>query len=269
MKNYIFDCVTFFRENFITNIRFEILKDCVDFFVICESKYDHKGNKKKLNFKLLNKDFKKKVIYIVKEKNFPKSNTAWQNQAIQREHLKNCVFDFSKDDDYIMFSDPDEIPNPNIVKNLKLTKKYGIFMQKCFAYKFNLFNSYESPWEGTRVCLKKNLKSIDFMRQKVLKKNLKYSFFRIDKEKSIQIINNGGWHFNNLMTATEISKKIKTFAHTEFSYARFSSANIIKKKIDSKQDLFERGNYFKKITNDKSLPEYILKNKKKFKKFID
>ena len=44
----------------------------------------------------------------------------------------------------------------------KLNKKYGIFMQKCFNYKFRNFD-YESPWEGTRVCKKKNLGSINFI----------------------------------------------------------------------------------------------------------
>jgi len=76
-----------------------------------------------------------------------------------------------------MFSDPDEIPNPEILSNFILKKKYGIFLQNCFNYKFNLFNPYESPWEGTRVVKKKNLRSIDFMRQKILYKNLNYSFF--------------------------------------------------------------------------------------------
>jgi beta-1,4-mannosyl-glycoprotein beta-1,4-N-acetylglucosaminyltransferase len=264
----IFDCITFFRENFITNIRFEILKDCVDYFFICESMYDHKGNKKQLNFKLLNKNLKNKVIYVVKKDKFSTLNTPWQNQATQREYLKNFVFNYSNNDDLIMFSDPDEIPNPTVVKNLKLKKKYGIFMQKSFCYKFNLFNSYESPWEGTRVCLKKNLKSIDFMRQKVLKKNLKYSFFRVDKERSIQIIDNGGWHFNNLMSVAEISKKLKTFAHSEFSDEKFSSINVIKKKIVNKEDLFERGYLYTKIKIDTSFPEYILKNKSNLKKFI-
>ena len=264
----IFDCITFFRENFITNIRFEILKDCVDYFFICESMYDHKGNKKQLNFKLLNKNLKNKVIYVVKKDKFEKKNTRWQNQATQREYLKNFVFNYSKNDDLIMFSDPDEIPNPTIVKNLKLKKKYGIFMQKSFCYKFNLFNPYESPWEGTRVCLKKNLKSIDFMRQKVLKKNLKYSFFRVDKERSIQILDNGGWHFNNLMSVVEISKKLKTFAHSEFSDEKFSSIDVIKKKIENKEDLFERGYLYTKIKIDNSFPEYILKNKSNLKKFI-
>ena len=52
MKSKIFDCITFFRENFITNIRFEILNPVVDHFVVCESKYDHIGNKIKLFFNL-------------------------------------------------------------------------------------------------------------------------------------------------------------------------------------------------------------------------
>ena len=48
MKSKIFDCITFFRENFITNIRFEILNKQVDYFVICESKFDHNAKKKNL-----------------------------------------------------------------------------------------------------------------------------------------------------------------------------------------------------------------------------
>ena len=106
------------------------------------------------------------------------------------------------------------------------------------------------------------------MRQKVLKKNLKYSFFRVDKERSIQIIDNGGWHFNNLMSVAEISKKLKTFAHTEFSNQKFSSIKIIKKKIQNKEDLYERGHLYTKIKIDDSFPEYILKNKCNLKKFI-
>ena len=69
-KTKIFDCITFFKENFITNIRFEILNDTVDYFVICESIYDHRGKKKKLNFKLLNEKFRSKIIYVVLEERF-------------------------------------------------------------------------------------------------------------------------------------------------------------------------------------------------------
>ena len=49
------------------------------------------------------------------------------------------------------------------------------FFDKMFDYKFNLFNQYESPWEGTRITRKKN-NSINFAKkQKILAKNLKYS----------------------------------------------------------------------------------------------
>ena len=48
MNYKVFDCITFFDENLLTNARFEILNDVVDYFIICESNFDHKGNKKKL-----------------------------------------------------------------------------------------------------------------------------------------------------------------------------------------------------------------------------
>ena len=133
-------------------------------------------------------------------------------------------------------------------------------MQRCFNYKFNLFNSHESPWEGTRVCKKKNLKSIDFMRQKIKLKNLNYNFLRLDKEKSIQIFDNAGWHFNNILTPEEISLKLKTFAHTEFAQEKFSSINVIKEKLKKKIDLFERGHRYEIVKLDNSFPDYILKN---------
>ena len=60
------------------------------------------------------------------------------------------------------------------------------------------------------------------MRQKVRIKNLQYGIFRFDKEKNIQIFDKAGWHFNNIMTPDEISKKLKTFAQTEFSKEEFS-----------------------------------------------
>ena len=185
MKNQIFDCITFFRENFITNVRFEILNKYVDYFVICESKFDHNGKKKKLNFKLKNLSFKNKIIYIVLDHPFPKHlKDGWQRQAYQRDYMLSKILN-AKNEDYIMFSDPDEIPNPKILASIKLKKKYGIFMQRHFVYKFNLYNYYDSPWEGTRICKFGNLKSVDYMRQKVLSKNLK-KWWRPDKEKSIE-----------------------------------------------------------------------------------
>ena len=226
-----------------------------------------KDRKKKKNFILEEKFDKKKIKYFLIDIPFPKKNNRWENQAYQREYLLKCL-SFVSEDDYIFFSDPDEIIKPEILKNFELKKKYGIFLQDFFNYKINLFNEYESPWEGTRVAKKKDLKSIDYMRQKVKRKNLNYSFYRIDKEKNIEVFENAGWHFNNIMTPRQISLKLKTFAHSEFSDEKFSAEDIIKEKIDHKVDLFNRGHSYKKIEMDKNFPDYILKNLEEFDDFI-
>ena len=266
-ESKILDCITFFDNNFMFDIRYNILKNYVDYFVICESKFDHKGNPKKINFVFKKEYEHKKIKHFILEKPFPKNTNRWENQAIQREELLKYI-NFAKPDDYIFFSDPDEIVKPELLVNFKLKKKFGIFLQDCFNYKFNLFNPFESPWEGTRVVKKKNLKSINFLRQEIKSKNLKYSFLRFDKEKDIEIFKDGGWHFNNIMSPKEISLKLKTFAHSEFSDKEYSDESVIKKKIDKKIDLFNRGHKYSIVNLDREFPTYILNNKEKFKEFI-
>ena len=132
----------------------------------------------------------------------------WERQAFQREQILKNI-NQAKEDDLILFSDPDEIPNLSNFKKIEFKKKYIIFLQDLFYYKLNIKEvGFGNNWEGTRGCLKKNLKSIDYMRQKVLKKNLKYGFWRIDKERNLQILKNGGWHFSYLLTPIEIKRKI-------------------------------------------------------------
>ena len=264
----IIDCVTFFDNNFMFDFRYNEINKFVDKFLICESLYDHKNNLKGINFdpqkKYINNP---KVLHVLLEKKFPKDTNTWQNQALQRDFILKKL-DFADENDYIFFSDPDEIPNIKILENFQLKKKYGIFLQKFYNYKFNLFNPYETPWEGTKVCKMKNLKSIDFMREKVKRKNLRYKFFRLDKEKNIEIFNEGGWHFNNLLEPEEISKKLKTYAHTEYSNEIYSSSNIIREKIKNKIDLFGRGEIYEKVDIDETFPKYLINNLKEFKSFI-
>ena len=106
------------------------------------------------------------------------------------------------------------------------------------------------------------------MRQKIKRKNLKYNFLRFDKEKSIQIFENSGWHFNNVMSHEQISLKLKTFAHTEFTNDNFSAPEIIKDKINKQIDLFNRGHKYEKVKMDNSFPEYILQNQEKYFEWI-
>ena len=274
MQSKIYDCITFFQENLQAELRFNILDSIVDQFIVCESRYDHRGIEKEINFnKSIFPKFENKINHLILEEKFPTKNIPWQNQAFQREYIFNGLKK-ADENDLIMFSDPDEIPNPKKLKNIKLKKKYAIFLQNMYTYKFNIFNQYESPWEGTRICKKKDLKSIDWLRQKVLAKNTKYPFWRIDKEKDIELIENGGWHFNYLLTPLQISKKLKSLAHTDWDYGEnltkdeFFSIKNIEDKIKNKKDLFNRNYNYKKINVDDSFPEYILQNLEKFKEWI-
>ena len=130
----IFDCITFYDENLITNARFEILNDVVDYHIICESKYDHSGNKKKLNFKLINKKFENKIFYLVLEEPFPCPTNQWDNERIQRDYLFKGI-EKAEAEDIILFSDSDEIPNPKKLENFHLDKKFAIFFKNFLLIK--------------------------------------------------------------------------------------------------------------------------------------
>lgn len=266
-KNKVFDCITFFDENFLTNLRFDILDDVVDYFIICESKYDHKGDVKPINFSLKNSKFKNKVRHLVIDEQFPDFNNGWKAESYQREKIFNGIKD-ADEDDYIIFSDSDEIPNPSIIKNIKLKKKFGIFLQNFYVYKLNIFNEYETPWEGSRICKKKHLKSFTHLRKEILKKNLKKPFWKFRTEKQIEIFNAGGWHFNNLYSPDIISKKLKTFPHKEFGLEKYTNLETIIHKIKNLEDLFGRGHKYRRVEIDKSFPDIIYKNKKNFENFL-
>ena len=274
MKHKIYDCITFFQENLQAELRFNILNDVVDRFVVCESKYDHRGNAKKILFNKKNfPKFEKKIDHLILEDKFPSKNIPWENQALQREYIFEGLKE-ANNDDLIMFSDPDEIPNPKKLENFEMKKKYAIFLQDMYTYKMNIFNEYESPWEGTRICKKKYLKSVDWMRQKIIAKNSKYPFWRIDKEKNIELIKEGGWHFNYLLKPEQISKKLKSLAATQWDWGEkltkeeFFSIRNIEEKILNQKDLFNRGHNYKKVNLDDSFPKFILDNLIKYKEWI-
>jgi len=273
MQRKIFDCTTFYQANFLFKMRFEILKDYVDYFVVCEANRTHVGTKKKFNFnpKIPDK-YKKKIIYI-KVTDLPKIKVKDKKEyrllRLQMENLFKGIKD-ANDDDLIIFSDEDEIPNPKNISKFKTSKyKFGIFLQNMYYYKLNIMNTNEGngKWPGSRICQKKNLKS--FFNLRLLKlKNIDYPFWRFDKEKNIQLIKKGGWHFTYLMEPKEISNKIKSMAHTEFNKKKFKDISFIKDNIKNMKDPFNRKLNLIKTKIDETYPEYIRKNLKNFKKWI-
>ena len=265
----IFDCFQYFNEDHIADLRFNILDEYVDFFIIVESTVNHQGQTRKLHFdKNKYKKFQNKIVYIEVDDtpdNIKKPHTG--GESLVEQHQRNSIMkglNKSQDNDLIILSDVDEIPD---LSKLKLfdKSKYAVFSQKMFMYKLNLLNLNENNWHGSKICLKKNLKSPQWLRNLKFKK---YPFWRIDKQKNLQIIDNGGWHFAYLQDVKNISKKIKSFAHGEFNKEDIVSEKNIELRINQGEDVLGRGYKIKKIEIDSSYPEYIINNKDKLKNWI-
>ena len=262
----LYDCFMYNSEDQLLEVRLNTLNKIVDKFIIVESLYDHQGRKKKLNFKINKfKKFKKKIRYLV-IKQFPDGYSSWERENYNRNYLANGLHD-AKPNDYIMISDLDEIPK---IKNKKIfqEKKFTVFNQDMFYYKFNLFNTTEPKWLGSRACKKKDLLSPQWIRNKKIKK---YPIWRLDKmidTYNWNIIEDGGWHFSFVMNNKKIREKIRSFAHTEFNKSKYINIKSIGKNISLKKDLFDRGLNFTKINDEKKLPKYLLKNKLKYKKLF-
>ena len=167
------------------------------------------------------------------------------------------------DNDYIIISDVDEIPNLKKLKNLQ-NNKFTVFQQKMFYYKFNLLNSSEPFWFGSKVCKKKDLKSPQWLRNQKVKN---YPIWKFYKTKW-NIIRDGGWHFSFLMDANQIKSKLESYAHAEFNNKNFNNLDKINFSIENQIDLFDRKFEFKKITFDETFPQYVLKNREKYNNWI-
>ena len=293
----IYDCTNYFNEDIMYGLRLEILDKYVDKFVVAESKYTHSGQPKKLHFDI-NKysKFKDKIHYIVVDKEpedlIDLSNLEY-NQAQGTKRINSLKrirqqYDVLKDgieeannDDLIILSDCDEIPNLTNLEDLPLNKIL-IFKQLLFYYKFNLHHD-SMTWHGSKACLKKNLSTFNWLRNI---KNKKYKPWRLDtyfsknKYTNIKIVENGGWHFTNIKSPEDIVMKLLNYGeHNEFEVSNINTAKM-SKLIKDKRVYFNHAadksdrnkyDYSHLLINidEKLLPEYLVNNKNLYKEWFD
>ena len=294
----IYDCFMYFDEDMLLDLRLNVLNDHVKKFVISEATYTHNGTKKELKFDINNfKKFKDKITYIIVDqpppnlleiKNSDNSNkkaeklilNGYARDNFQRENLSRGLNSLN-DNDLVIVSDLDEIPNLSAINLGDVKEKIIIFNQKMFYYKFNLL--YENfNWFGSKACKKKNFISPQWLRNI---KSKKYSKLRIDlifskkKYSDIFYVNDGGWHFTCIRNAEDLEKKLLNFAHHyEFEESGLKTSDIKKliierrvmydHKIDQRGYKWSGKSILKKIPNS-SLPDYINKNLSKYNNWLD
>ena len=262
----IYDCFQYFNEDHVVDLRLNILNKYVDYFVISESTRNHQGKNKELNFDISKfSKFKRKIIYLVAnpEEDLIREKHKYGHSLIEQHQRNYLINGLNKanNNDLILLSDSDEIPDLRKLNLIK--KKFFAFSQKAFCYKLNLQNPQEDNWIGTRGCVKKNLLTIQDLRNIKFKY---YPFWRIDK-KNMQIIDNGGWHFSYLLDLKKISEKIKSFSHSEDNTIENTDVANLQIKLDSL--IHPTKNYkLKKVNMDESFPDYIRDNTIKFNKWM-
>ena len=294
----IYDCFMYYDEDLLLDIRLNSLEKFVKKFVITEATYAHNGENKKLNFDINKfKRFKDKIIYIVVDKQpknileLKKDDTrektgeklilnGMARDYFQRENLAKGLVD-AKDEDLILISDLDEIPNLESLNFKNIKNNIIIFEQKIFYYKLNLL--YDNfLWQGTRAIKNKNFLSPQWLRNI---KSKKYPRWRIDtifskkKYSDLMFVRNGGWHFTCLKTPDQLEKKLLNYAHHyEFQESGLKIADIKKfisekrviydYKVDQKEFKWSGRSTLKKLET-KFLPSYISKNVHKYSDWLD
>ena len=294
----IYDCFQYFDEDLLLDIRLNVLNQYVKKFVITEATYTHNGAKKKLNFNINHfQKFKDKIEYIVVDK--PPSNllelkgedaedkrgeklilNGMARDYFQRENLIKGLKN-ADENDFILISDLDEIPNLEQSNLSKIKHKIIIFEQKMFYYKLNLLYN-DILWYGTKACKKKYLLSPQWLRNIKAKK---YPFWRVDlffskkKYSNLFFIKNGGWHFTYLKRPEDLKKKLTNFAHHYEFEKSGMQIDDIKKFMDEKRVIYDhnidqRGYKWSGKTrltkvSDNQLPDYILLNIDKYAEWLD
>ena len=267
----IYDCFSYWDEDLLLDLRLNILDKSVDYFVIIEGNKTWQNNPKKLKFDI-NKyqKFKNKIIYIPVT-DMPGGDNPYVRENYQRNAISRGIVK-ANEDDIIIISDLDEIPNPKEINKFKPNMRYAAFKQLHFYYKLNLRSQKNPYWYGSKICVKKFLKSPQWLRDLKFKKR---PFWRLDKFRLNNIIDDGGWHFCNLKEPKEILYKYKNLCETNDPYIfkekiekKYLNLDEIEKRISEGLDIIGRDEKYSKIDLDNKFPDFILKNKLNLKKWI-
>lgn len=210
----IIDAFMFFNEKDITYLRIKELYNYVDFFIINELSTTHKGIPKqstfwdderliqfkdKINYKFININHKFDLLFQTYFQDTAHFKGSWTEHE-QRLRLMDQIEELNlQDNDLILFSDCDEVPNKNIFINLQ---NYDVvaFNQMFFVHYINLYTNKNVT--GTISIKYKELKNIN-----AESNNLGLQLLRRHKD-YIPRLENGGWHYSYMGGPKTMSEKV-------------------------------------------------------------
>lgn len=257
----IIDVVVVNDELDMLESRIKYLYDVVDHFIVIESNYTHSGVPKKLNVKE-NVDRFSKYFPKIQIKTFSVNSNfdftdSWKLEVAQRNSVLIFTDEYS-DDDMMIISDVDEIPNKNIFDSIKqnVRDRDVVKLSQTMFY-YNLKNRLVSYpiWGASYVAKKKIIKTHSANK------------IRLNYELPVHSMSDGGWHLTYFMSAEQIQNKIKSFAHSEFNTPYYTNLERIQKCIDTSTDIYEREDHkFEEVDPLSFFPLNFLEHFSKWKK---
>lgn len=277
----IYDCFPFFNELDVLEIRLNVLKDVVDKFVLVEAGETHTGKPKPFYFeenKARFAAFADRIIHVKIEK-FPAiCTTSWARENWQRNRIDEGLKGRAKDDDLILISDLDEIPDPALVAKDVPERGVTVYDQRYYAFYLNYDDVRQQYWYGTRrVKYRDFLHAFDgvsVIENEILPSAVnegttasKIRCRRLPRSLGGEkIVHHGGWHFTCLGGVEMVAKKIVSFAHEEYNPGVVDLKKV-EKIIQEGKGVFWKMNCFG-VPLDDRFPQYILDHREKYAHLI-
>ena len=272
----VIDCIPFFNELDILKLRLHILDPLVDRFVIEEATHTFSGLPKDLCFEKnreMFEEFLPKITYLVVD-NSPEEISTHERDKFQKNALAKALTDAS-DEDVLILSDVDEIPNPavlqELVKRFDPDKIYHLAQRNFYCYlnmeevSGNLLSiTGEFPgverrmWLGTKVFAKKNIPESGIIDLREISP---------EDPRSVRVAD-GGWHFGYMGNCheTDVSRRVGTkvvaAAHQEYNTEDVLAE--VKDRLILGEDIFGRNAVFQWAVVDESYPQYLLEHKSEY-----
>lgn len=273
----IFDCIPFFNELDILKLRMQILAPYVDQFVIEEATVTFSGEPKRMIFaenRHLFAEFEDKIRYVAVEDSPMEGVTTHERDKYQKNRLIRALGD-CRAEDIIIFSDVDEIPNPEtlvrVIEHFEPGKIYHLAQRMFYCFlnmeevSGNLLSiTGEFPgvekrqWLGTKICSFADLprEGIVFLRE-----------VSPTDPRSVRVAD-GGWHFGYMGgdgerdVSKRIGVKVQAAAHQEYNSKRYLNEAV--DRLLCGEDIFDRDAKFVRVEIDESFPAYLRAHREEY-----
>jgi beta-1,4-mannosyl-glycoprotein beta-1,4-N-acetylglucosaminyltransferase len=198
-ESVIVDCFTFNDEVDLLAYRLTVLSGTVDWHVLVEAPVTFSGRPKALHYCEHAPDFEVHRVLPVIAKNMPSGEDPWEREHHQRNTIDRALV-FLADDDLLLISDVDEVPDPFVVEALRNDPYFRVGALVLDGYYWDVEHRVPSTSAPKAIRFSEYRDRFDRSPQAV-------------REASVTLIGSAGWHLSFFGDAARAARKIRDYSH--------------------------------------------------------